>query len=345
MIAWVKRISCALVYPLLFALLTPASPPQRFEFTEVHMGTQFRIVLYAQAESIARQAAESAFLRIARLDATMSDYNQSSELNRLCHTAVNKPVKVSRDLFRVLDYSQKLAARTGGAFDITVGPLTRLWRRARRTGEMPSQDKIAQALALTGYQKLHLNAEAQTAWLEREGMVLDLGGVAKGFAADEAMQVLKSRGIRSALLAAGGDIVVSDAPPNKSGWIIAIASLKTDDQPSAPPLLLKQAAVSTSGDAEQFVELDGKRFSHILDPRTGLGLQGQSSVTVVARRGTDSDALATAVSVLGKDTGLRLIETSKGAAALFVKKNEQGFVKVFQSRLWKALLKNSKVPN
>jgi thiamine biosynthesis lipoprotein len=345
MIALVKRISGALICLLLLDSISLASALKRFELAEVHMGTEFRIVLYARTEAIARRAAQTAFNRIARLDAIMSDYNQSSELNRLCHKAVKKPIRISRDLFRVLIYSQQLAARTGGAFDVTVGVITRLWRRARRTNEMPGKEKIAQALALTGYNKLYLDANRQTAWLERAGMLLDLGGIAKGFAADEAMRVLKSLGIRSALVAAGGDIVVSNAPPNKNGWLVEVASLKAPAQTEMTNLLLNNAAVSTSGDAEQFIEFDGVRFSHIIDPQTGIGLKGQSSVTVVARKGIDSDALATAVSVLGNDAGLRLIDATQGTAALIVKKNEQGLLEVYESVSWKALLKRSKVRN
>ncbi len=339
----VKRTLSALISWLLLAPFSSASTVQRFEFAEVHMGTEFKIVLYARTEAIARQVTQAAFNRITRLDAIMSDYHQSSELNRLCHQAINRPIKVSQDLFRVLAYSQRLAIRTQGAFDITCGALTRLWRRARRTGEMPDQEKIAQALALTGYQKLHLDAKTQTAWLERDGMRLDLGGIAKGFAADEAMQVLKRWGIRSALVAAGGDIVVSNAPPNKPGWVIAIASLRAPEQTTSQHLLLNNAAVSTSGDAEQFIEFNGARYSHIIDPHTGIGVKGQSSVTVIARKGTVSDALATAVSVLGKDSGLQLIEASKNTAALIMKKNEREVIEIFQSARWKALSKHIQV--
>ncbi|MBI3650148.1 MAG: FAD:protein FMN transferase [Acidobacteria bacterium] len=308
------------------------------------MGTQFKIILYASNAKIAHRAARKAFTRIRRLDAIMSDYQETSELNQFSHQGANKPIKLSRDLFRVLDHSQKLAARTAGAFDVTVGVLTRLWRRARRTGELPDQAHLAHALSVTGYQKLHLDAKTQTAWLEAEGMLLDVGGIAKGYAADAALRVLQQQGIRSALVAAGGDIAVSDAPPHQHGWVVAVAGTNAarinDD--STIYLRLANAAVSTSGDAHQFVEIDGTRYSHIVDPHTGLGLEGQMSVTVVARRGTAADALATAVSVLGKERGLNLIDETTGAAALLIKKRARGFV-ISASKRWQEVEKRSKV--
>ena len=254
----------------------------RFEFSQPHMGTLFRMVLYARDADAAAQASIAAFGRIAQLDAVLSDYRESSELMSLCRQAGGPPVKVSEDLFRVLWPAQEWAARTNGAFDVTVGALVQLWRRARRTREMPEAQRLAEALALTGYQKLHLDRKTRSARLARRGMRLDLGGIAKGFAADQAMAVLERQGIRAALVAAGGDIVVSDPPPALAGCVIAVAPLDASDPPPARRLWLRRAAVSTSGDAEQNVEIGGVRYSHIVDPRTGLGLVGRRSVTVVA---------------------------------------------------------------
>lgn len=309
----------------------------RFEFAEVHMGTQFKIILYAKDERLARRAAQAAFQRIARLDAIMSDYNEASELSRLCHNTPHKPVRISDDLFHILAISQQLAQKTDGAFDVTVGAVVRLWRRARRTGELPEADKIKQALAVTGYSLLHLDAKHQTAWSEREGVLLDLGGIAKGYAADAAMLVLEHCRIRSALIAAGGDIVVSYAPPGQRGWTIEIAPLKQAGQ-AENSLIIANAAISTSGDTEQAVEKKGLRYSHIVDPRTGIGLTEPIVVTVIAKRGVDADSLATAVSVLGRERGLNLIDRTKGAAALLVKKTANGY-ELFASKHWREVQK------
>jgi len=287
----------------------------RHEFTEAHMGTQFRIVLYAQDEEAARRASAAAFNRIARLDATMSDYRETSELMMAAKRAAHAWVTISEDLFRVLAAAEAFARESMGAFDVTVGPVVQLWRRARRQNELPDAKKLAAARRLVGYGHLRLDARRRAMRLDREGMRLDLGGIAKGYAADAAIAVLKEHGITRALVAAGGDIVVSDAPPDARGWTVAIRSVTAEDEAAMIHLLLVNAAVSTSGDAEQFVEINGTRYSHIIDPRTGQPLTGRRSVTVVAANGTTSDALATAASVLAPAPALRLIDRTPRAAA------------------------------
>ena len=232
--------------------------------------------------------------------------------------------------------AQNLAVRSNGAFDVTAGPVIRLWRRARRQRALPEADRIAAALDLTGFRWLTLDAKQQTAQLAKPGMLLDVGGIAKGYAADEALKTLKRAGIERALVALGGDIAVSNPPPGKKGWTIEIASLNLPGAPKPRALLLHNAAVSTSGDAEQFVEIGGIRYSHIIDPRTGKALTGRRSVTVVAPNGIDSDALATAVSVMDPEEGLKLIEATRGAAALIVVQTNSG-IQTWKSKRWKRM--------
>jgi thiamine biosynthesis lipoprotein len=294
---------------------------QRFTFTEPHMGTRFRIVLYAPSEAAAKDASRAAFDRIVALDDCMSDYKSESELMRLCAKAGGDPVPVSPELFTVLAKAQEVSEKSDGAFDVTVGPVVRLWRLARRTSRLPDAQKLAKARALVGYRNIRLDSAAKTVQLLKPGMQLDLGGIAKGYSADEALAVLKKRGINSALVAAGGDIAVSGPPPGKEGWDVAIAPLDPDD--ASPHLLLHDAAVSTSGDAEQYVEINGVRYSHIVDPRTGIGLTGRSEVTVVAKRGIDSDSLTKVVAVLGSDKGFPIIEAA-GASARVVRVTDKG---------------------
>ncbi len=310
----------------------------RFEFTESHMGTRFRIVVYAATAQAASLASSAAFERITRLDAIMSDYRETSELMLLCKQDARRKVTVSEDLFRVLVKSQELAKRSNGAFDVTVGPLVRLWRRARRTGELPDKQRLAEALESTGYTRLHLDPKGRSVTLDKSGMFLDLGGIAKGYAADAAMAVLKEYGLNRSLVAAGGDIAVGAPPPDKDGWVIVIAQLESVDAPPSRCLVLHDSAVSTSGDANQNVEIGGVRYSHIVDPRTGLALTGRSSVTVVALDCATSDGLATAASVLGPQEGLRLIDSTAGAAALFVQVEGEGIRSLETSR-WKQIRK------
>jgi FAD:protein FMN transferase len=307
---------------------------RRFTFSEPHMGTIFRIVLYAPDATTAAKASRVAFDRIAALDDTMSDYKPDSELMRLCQAGGGPPVKVSEDLFQVLAAAQELSARSDGAFDITVGPVVRLWRRARRRHELPDSNRLAQARALVGYHNLVLDPKQCTAQLLKPGMMLDLGGIAKGYAADQALNLLKRDGITSALVAAAGDIACSRPPPGRESWRIEIASpapsTKSGDK-SPHYLLLHDAAVSTSGDAEQHLDLGGQRYSHIINPATGMPLTGRRSVTVVARRGITADSYAVAVCVLGPERGLKLVDSTDGTAALIVEAGGQGF-RHFESR-------------
>jgi thiamine biosynthesis lipoprotein len=289
-------------------------PLTRFEFVESHMGTTFRIVLYAGDDDAAVRASRAAYARIADLDKRLSDYHDDSELMRASRDAVQKPVTVSADLFRVLATAQALAERTNGAFDVTAGALTRLWRRARRQGILPDPGEIDAALRASGYRLLRLDEGARAIRIERQGVRLDVGGIAKGYAADRALDVLRDSGLTRAMVVAGGDVAVADPPPDACGWRITIAPLTPGEAPGA--IVVSHAGVSTSGDAEQFMEVDGVRYSHILDTRTGKPLTGHRAVTVVAPDATTSDMLATALSVLGAPDGFRLAD-AYGAAARF----------------------------
>jgi thiamine biosynthesis lipoprotein len=314
----------------------------RYTFTEPHMGTTFRIVLYAPDEATAQKAAKSAFARVAELNLIMSDYRPDSELMKLCEKAGGKPVEVSVDLFAVLKKSEEFAKLTDGAFDISISPVVRLWRKARRTGEMPKAEAIKKALELVDYRKIKLDAKGRTVQLLLMGMLLDLGGIAKGYAADAALAVLREHGIASALVAAGGDIAVGDAPPDAPGWKVGIAPLKSSQAEPEHYLLLKNAGVSTAGDSEQFVEINGKRYSHIIDPKTGLGLVGRRSVTVVAPNATISDGLDTGLCVLGVERGLKIVESRADVAALFVFETDKGVETTFSKRFAKYLWRDTK---
>ena len=300
------------------------APLARFEFTEPHMGTKFRIVLYAPDEATAKKASRAAFDRIAALDAMMTDYRETSELIRLCAKSGGPPVKVSEELFYVLTKAEAASRLSDGAFDVTIGPVVQLWRLCRRTQRLPEPDQLAQARAVVGWNNVVLDPKERTVKLLKAGMRLDLGGIAKGYAGDEAQKVLNMHGVTRALVAGGGDIVVSGPPPGKDGWEIAILPLVEVEGKTGPRLLLRDGAVSTSGDANQFVEIDGKRYSHIVDPKTGIGLVGRMSATVVARDGTTADSLTKVVAVLGPERGFKLIETVDGASARFVRLTERG---------------------
>jgi thiamine biosynthesis lipoprotein len=320
---------------LLACLLAPPAREKepvlsRFSYQERHMGTLFRIIVYAKDEGTTRKASKEAFARVSALNAIMSDYLSTSELMRLCAKAGGDPVKVSGELFFVLSRAQAVSRASGGAFDVTVGPVVKLWRRSRKTQRLPDPEKWKAARSLVGYKNVVLDEKAQTVKLLKPGMQLDLGGIAKGYAADEALRVLARAGLTRALVAAGGDVAVRDAPPGKPGWTVEIAPL--DARKEGPRrLVLANAAVSTSGDAEQYVEIEGKRYSHIVDPKTGLGLVGRMSATVVAPDGITSDSLTKVVAVLGPTKGFAIIEKKKGVSGRYVAKTDKG-TEVFTSK-------------
>jgi thiamine biosynthesis lipoprotein len=292
----------------------------RFEFTEPHMGTQIRIVLYAADEATAKQASRAAFQRIADLNRIMSDYLPDSELMRLCKQAGGSAVPVSTDLFAVLARAAEISRITDGNFDVTVGPVVRLWRRSRRSQLLPDDKELAAAKALVDYRMVALDPVDRTVRLAKVGMMLDLGGIAKGYAAEAAQAVLRKLGITHALVAAGGDIAVSGPPPGKPGWEVGIARAPGDPA-DGPTLVLHDCGVSTSGDAEQYVEIGGKRYSHIVDPRTGLGLTDSWQVTVIAPDATTSDGMTKVLCVLGPNRGLKAIAGLAVSARLVRKFN------------------------
>lgn len=300
---------------------------ERFEFERASMGTTFRIVLYAGDEGLARSAAEAGFDRIQELDRRLSDWKSDSELSRLCaesDAGPSGPIPVSRDLFTVLDHAARTSRLTDGAFDVSVGPYVRLWRRSLRQGELPSPERLAQARASVGHQRVVLDPDSRTVTLTAASMRLDLGGIAKGYALDQALAVLADHGVSRALVDGGGDVALGAPPPGRPGWRVALATTAQDLERAETWLVLAHAAVATSGDLYQSVEIGGRRYSHIIDPETGLGLTRRVSATVVARRGIEADALASAMCVLGSQRGLALIETTPGVEARVIEDEKDG---------------------
>lgn len=309
---------------LLLGRPSPAAaqePQHRFEYQQRHMGTLFRMVLYAPDSVLARQAARAGFDRVAQLDTILSDYIPGSELNQLSRTAGSGQwVAVSPDLWLLLRRAVAVARKTRGAVDVTVGPYTHLWRRVRRQWALPDPEALAQAAKAVGYHHIGFHKKKRAICLAVPGMQLDMGAIGKGYAADEALKAITQAGIRSALVDGGGNIVVSQAPPGTAGWQVSLLVPSPADTSRLLHLRLRKEAVATSGDLYQYLLLGGIRYSHILNPFTGLGLTDQSLVTIRARRGLEADWLSTAVSVLGPEKGLKLADHTPGAAAIFVRR-------------------------
>ena len=302
----------------------------RFTFHRGLMGTQFNVIFYAPDSLTAQRANTAVSVRMDSLNEIMSDYLDGSEINRLSATAgLGKRVPVSAELFDVLQKAQTITRLSNGRFDPTVGPLSLLWRRAVRRGQFPVANERRRARRAVGYRLMELDSATRSVRLRRAGMRLDVGGIGQGFAIDEALGVLNRFGIRSALIDLGGDILAGDAPPGSAGWRIGIGSgkLTADDTTT---ILLKNRAITTSGDTYRFLEYRGRRYSHIMNPRSGLGLRHFVRATVLAPSGYQADALTKVFSVAGIRKSRRLLNRFPGAELLILE-NKRGRLHQWQS--------------
>lgn len=272
----------------------------RFEFTHPQMGTQFRIILYAPDSAKALATSQKAFLRLDTLNIILSDYREDSEINRLCRTSgTGEYVKVSDDLWKIIQESIRGARMSDNSFDITIGPMTQLWRRMKRQKQLPTDTQIAEARAKVGIDNIVLDAKSQSIMLKKQGIRIDFGGIGKGYAEDEMMKILQENRITSAMIEAGGNIVISNAPPQEKGWKVMINN---------KAYYLKNCGVSTSGDMYQFVEIDGKRYSHIIDPKIGIGTTDLRQVTVITKDGTSSEWLSKALYLMDTKKSKKLVK-------------------------------------
>ncbi len=278
------------------------------------MGTRCRIVVYGPDEEQAALACKAAFDRIAALEEVLSDYRVDSEVSRFAEFSAGVWCPISPDLERVLVLSRRVYEVSEGAFDPTVGPLTKLWRETRRSGALPETSVLEEARGRVGFDLLEMDGRGRVR-LRKPFIELDFGGVGKGFAADEAMRVLQEAGYPIALIDFGGDVLAGDPPADSpEGWSVE----GRDGMGESRMLRLRNQAVATSGDLEQFVEIDGVRYAHIIDPRTGLGLTRRVAATVIAESGALADALASAACVLGPEGAERLAAAFDGVGGVWI---------------------------
>lgn len=317
---------------LLLPFFVAAQPGKltRFEFHRGLMGTQFDVVFYASDSLLAHQAYAAVSARMDSLNQVMSDYLDGSEINRLsAASGSGQWIHVSADLFHVLQKAQTMARLSQGRFDPTVGPLSQLWRRAVRRNEFPTKATLRQARRTVGYRLMELDSLSRSVRLIKANMRLDVGGIGQGFANDEAILVLRKFGIRSALLDIGGDILVGDPPPdNSKGWRIGIGVEETGKSDTI--VFLKNSAITTSGDTHRFLNYKGRRYSHIMDPRSGLGLRRFVRATVMAPDGYQADTLTKVFSVAGIRRSRHLLKKFPGATLLILE-NKNGRVYTWQS--------------
>lgn len=287
------------------------------------MGSPFNIVIYANDSTGAANAAAATFRLIDTLNAIYSDYLPHSELNNLCATH-GKWAHVSELLFSILYKSKVASGKSRGAFDVTIGPLTKLWRKARHEKRLPGADSLAVSHALVNYRFIDLDTSGKRVLLKKENMQLDLGGIAKGETAQRCYDRLYQLGFPYSLVDAGGDIVAGSVPSSIKNWKVAI-NIPESEELLSGILQVRNKAVATSGDLYQYVELNGKRYSHIIDPVSGYATTYSRNVTVIADDGADADWMATACSVLPVRKALKLIKKNGAQVQIAILKNNKPY--------------------
>jgi thiamine biosynthesis lipoprotein len=313
---------------------TAAAQPQRFQFTQPKMGSPFNVIFYTSDSAKAATLAQQAFALVDSLNRIFSDYDPDSELSQLNRTAgTGLFVAVSAPLYDIMKQSRAAWQESRGTFDITMGPLSWLWRRSRREGRFPSDSSVQLARSHVGFKNIKWDTAGHRVQLFQPAMLLDLGGIAKGYVAQAVVDFLSRHGVEAALADAGGDIVCSSAPPGAVGWIVGINVPEQAEALLDKTVQLENRAVATSGDVYQFTEHNGRKYSHIIDPRTGYGITFQRNVTVIARDGATADWLATACSILPIRKAKKLARKQEAALLVGVLKNNQ--LRFYKTRNWK----------
>jgi thiamine biosynthesis lipoprotein len=311
---------------IFFSFLLPLSVSaqlKRFQFTQNKMGSPFNIIFYHTDSVEATIFAKECYLLIDSLNNIFSDYITTSEVGMLADNATNENKKVSDELFAMLLRSKEAWIKSKKTFDITIGPLSQIWRKAKSEKRFPADTEIKKAKQATGFKNVGINLSDKTISFKKPGMRFDFGGIVKGYAAQKVIDHLKSKNIKSALADAGGDIVMSDSPPEKNGWTIGINLPEQENELWDQKLELKNCSVATSGDVYRYTLHNGKKYSHIIDPRTGYGVTTQRNVTVIAKNGATADWLATACSILPIKKAMRLAKKENAALLIAVLKDEK----------------------
>ena len=303
---------------------------EKYSFSQACMGTTFKIVVYTPY-SYSKTAAiiEQVYDLAEEMNSVFSDYMADSEVGKFNRSEPNRPQLASPHLLELLKISKKINISTKGNFDPTCGSLSKLWRLAKRTKKLPSPAELTAAKNACGFSNLKINYKSAHITKINPHTRLDFGGIAKGYTADKMLKMLKNKGLPSSSIAAGGDIVTGEAPPGKDSWEVQI--IPYHDKPVKPMTIrIANAAVSTSGNTEQSIKIKNQSYSHILDPTSGLGLTHNNAATVIAPSGTQSDPLATALCIGGKDA-LKIINKSPQFEALLFNKKGNLIEKIFSA--------------
>ncbi|MFC1624382.1 FAD:protein FMN transferase [Candidatus Omnitrophota bacterium] len=317
-----NRVKRAPYYLLILLFLTGCGRTSLFKETRILMDTFVEVSFFSHEEKVAKEAMKETFNEIERIEGLFNRHNEESELSKINKSAGRKEVAIHPELFKIIERAIHYSKVSEGSFDITVAPLVDLWSSARKNNLIPEEEVTERALEHVGYKNIVIDKESSSIRFLDDGLKIDLGGIVKGYAADRAKELLLSKGIENALINIGGNIFALGNPPGKKSWHIGIQHPR-DKNKIIYRLSLKNRAVSTSGDYERFFILNGKRFSHIIDPVSGRPSEGIVSVTVIADSAEASDALSTIVFVMGVEKGLRLMESFKGVEVFIFDKDEE----------------------
>lgn len=318
------HFSCVLpaVCFMLFVVLVSCSLKKEsiFRKTRILMDTLVTISVVADSEEKADSAMEKAFGEVGKLDALLNFFSDKSELSAINRNAGAGPVRVSPETFEVIEKGVLASTITDGAFDATIGSEIALWDFFKK--KRPDERTIKEKLRLVDYRLVKLSQEESSVGLVKKGMLMDLGAIAKGYAADKAVEELKRKGIKSGLVAVAGDIRAFGLKPDGKPWRVGIRNprQKGKDDEILAMVELRDIAISTSGDYERYFIMDGKRYHHILNPKTGLPAEGCQSVTVIAKDGTTTDSFSTGIFVLGPEKGMEVLRRM-GLEGLIVDSN------------------------
>ncbi|MEC9487901.1 MAG: FAD:protein FMN transferase [Halanaerobium sp.] len=295
--------------------------------TSYLMGTLVQAKVYAPTKEKGEEVLDTAFQQMDALEKKMSLNIPASEIIRVNEAAGSKPVQVSEDTFLVLQKGLEYSKLTEGSFDISIGPLVKLWGIGTDQARVPSADEIKQKLKLVDYQSVLLQPEGQQVYLEEEGMVLDVGGIAKGYAADVTKEIFQEAGIKHAYISIGGNVLVVGNKPDGSPWKIGIQNPYRPRGAYLAIVEVTDSTVVTSGDYERYFEENGVRYHHIIDPATGYPTRnGLKSVSIITHKSLNADALSTGVFVLGIERGLQLLERTPDVEGILITEDKEVYL-------------------
>lgn len=313
--------------PLFVVFFVMAGFGQERKYVTVHrtqkiMGSRFDITVVAANEEIGYINIDEAVAEITRIENLISSWNPESETSLINKNAGIQPVKVSMELFKLIERTKQISEITDGAFDISYSSMDEIWKFDGSMTYMPTKEEIRNSIAKVGYKKIVLNSNDQTVFLKQKGMKISFGAIGKGYAADKAKELLVSKQVVAGIINASGDLTTWGTKASGEKWLIGIANpLSKDKIFSWLPIV--ESSVATSGNYEKFVIFDGKKYTHIIDPRTGYPSQGVNSVSIFAKSAELCDALATAVFIMGKEAGLSLINQLGGTEVILVDSNNK----------------------